>query len=295
MRKFGVAAFVLMAIVAIALVVRSQVRDTPRTSEAAGTVATAEPASAEPMASVPVSPDDSAVNSAASRIVTPVAQSIKPADAPVSSPDRPVVSAHFAPLEQQNGAAILKRAAAAYAKVKSMRADFVQLRENPLLGSKSTSRGTLYQRAPDRFALKFSQPAGDVIMADGRYFWVYYPSVDRRQVIRAPASAEGAGAVDLQSQFIGDPVRRFTHTLEGTQKINGRDVYVLTLIPRTDAGYKSMKVWVDARDALVRRFQITEPTGAVVEFQLSNLVINPALGNDVFKFTPPADARIIER
>jgi chaperone LolA len=209
--------------------------------------------------------------------------------------ERPVISGHIAPLKTQDGAAILKRAAAAYAKVKSMRADFVQLRQNPLLGSNTTSRGKLYQRAPDRFALKFSQPSGDVIMADGRYFWVYYPSVDRRQVIRAQATAAGAGAVDLQAQFIGDPVRRFRYKLEGTQKINGRAVHILTLTPREDVGYKTLKVWVDAADALVRRFQITEPTGAIVEFQLNNLVINPTLGNDIFKFTPPADARIIER
>jgi chaperone LolA len=209
--------------------------------------------------------------------------------------ERPVISGHIAPLKTQDGAAILKRAAAAYAKVKSMRADFVQLRQNPLLGSNTTSRGKLYQRAPDRFALKFSQPSGDVIMADGRYFWVYYPSVDRRQVIRAQATTAGAGAVDLQAQFIGDPVRRFRYKLEGTQKINGRAVHILTLTPREDVGYKTLKVWVDAADALVRRFQITEPTGAIVEFQLNNLVINPTLGNDIFKFTPPADARIIER
>jgi chaperone LolA len=212
----------------------------------------------------------------------------------VTRPVRLVVS-DLPAADAQDGAAILKRSAAAYAKVKSMRADFVQLRQNPLLGSNTTSRGTLYQRTPDRFALKFSQPAGDVIMADGRYFWVYYPSVERRQVIRAPATAAGAGAVDLHAQFIGDPVRRFRYRLEGTQKINGRSVHVLTLTPRADAGYQSLKVWIDAADALVRRFQITEPTGAVVEFQLSNVVINPTLGNDVFKFTPPANATIIER
>jgi outer membrane lipoprotein carrier protein len=237
-------------------------------------------------------------------VVTPVANTIQP---PQKKPavERPVVSGHIEPVEiaapgsdgnaAQDGAAILKRASTAYSKIKSMRADFVQRRENPLLNSTLTSSGVLYQKSPDLFALKFSRPAGDVIIADGRYFWVYYPSVDKRQVIRAQASASGAGAVDLQAQFIGDPLKRFKYTHEGTQKLGGRTVHVLTLVPRTDAGYKSMKVWIDAQDALVRRFQIVEPTGAVVEFQLSNVVVNPTLGNETFRFTPPAGAQVIER
>jgi outer membrane lipoprotein carrier protein len=206
----------------------------------------------------------------------------------------PNVVAEEADAGAQDGAVVLQRAAAAYGKITSMRAQFVQRRENPLLGSTTTSRGTLYQRDPDRFALKFSDPAGDIIVGDGRYFWLYYPSVDRRQVMRS-AARQGAGAVDLQSQFIGDPLTRFAHRYHGTEKQHGRTVHVLTLRPRREAGYKSMKVWIDAADYLVRRFQITEPSDAVVEFQLSNLAVNPTLGDDIFRFTPPAGATVIDR
>ncbi|HEY0674297.1 MAG TPA: outer membrane lipoprotein carrier protein LolA [Longimicrobiales bacterium] len=290
MRKFGVAAIVLIAIVAIALIAQSQLRDTPTAK--ADSAHTGTPASAAdttvPMTEVPV------------RGASP--EPAQQPGSPASTNDRPVVSGHIQPLEQSpapvpsgDGAVVLKRASAAYSNVRSMRADFVQRRENPLLGSTLTSRGILYQRAPDRFALKFTQPAGDIIVADGRYFWVYYPSVDRKQVIRAPASEEGAGAIDLKAQFIGDPVQRFSHTYHGTEKLNGRTVHVLTLTPRRESGYKTLKVWVDALDSLVRRFLIVEPTGAKVEFQLSNLTINPTLGNEIFRFTLPPDAVVIER
>jgi outer membrane lipoprotein-sorting protein len=70
----------------------------------------------------------------------------------------------------------------------------------------------------------------------------------------------------------------------------------LTLTPRDkNAGYRTLKVWVDAQDYLVRRFLITEQTGALVEFQLTNLVVNPTLPDEIFKFTPPAGARVVER
>lgn len=238
-----------------------------------------------------------------SPVVTPVSR-VEQQPAKSKSPDRPVVSdkvptivVDSAGSAQQQGATVLKRASTAYTNLKSMSADFVQRRENPLLGSTLTSRGRLYQRKPDRFLMKFTEPSGDVIVSDGRYFWLYYPSVDNKQVLRSPASEDGAGAVDLQAQFIGDPLRRFTHTYEGRQNVDGRAMHVLTLTPRSvaEAGYNRLKVWIDETDYLVRRFQIREQTGALVEFQLSNLDVNPPLGDEIFRFTPPRGARVVER
>ncbi|HEY8483497.1 MAG TPA: outer membrane lipoprotein carrier protein LolA [Longimicrobiales bacterium] len=215
-----------------------------------------------------------------------------PASAPVSAAGS---SGQEEASQEPEAAAILRRASAAYAKIRSLQADFVQELENPLLGTRSTGRGTLYQRRPDRILLRFTEPAGDVIVGDGRHFWIYYPSVDAKQVIRAPAGEAGAGGVDLQAQFVGDPVTRFTATLEGKESVGGRPAHVLTLVPRQRMGYRKLKVWVDERDHLVRRFEITEENGAVRRFELRNLVLNPSLGDELFRFTPPPGARIIDR
>ena len=294
MRKFLSAVAILFGITAIALLIRPQLREEPRAA-APDVVAETAPMTTPVIVNRP-SDTTRTPNTSGAPAVTSVRNTPKPLPpVPVAvQPETPQPSVD-ANQATQDGAAILKRASVAYSKVKSMRADFVQHRENPLLNSTTTSRGTLYQKSPDRFALKFTQPAGDMIIADGRYFWVYYPSVDRRQVLRANATESGAGAVDLQAQFIGDPVKRFKYTYEGSQKVGGRTVHALTLVPRSEAGYKSMKVWIDGMDSLVRRFQITESTGSVVEFQLSNLSVNPALGNDVFQFSPPAGAKVIDR
>ena len=294
MRKLAIAAGLVVITLLIALAVRGQMRQ----ADPAVTAATQQPGdTASPP--LPAAPQDTPP--VAQKRVRKITETVTPPPAS-PQPERPVISgAGRVPnvVEEttqaaEQGAAVLKRAADAYAKIRSMRAQFVQRRENPLLGSTTTSRGTLYQRDPDRFALKFSEPAGDIIVGDGRYFWLYYPSADRRQVLRS-AARQGAGAVDLQSQFIGDPLTRFSHRYHGTEKQAGRTVHVLTLTPRQDAGYKTLKVWIDAADHLVRRFQITEPSGAEVEFQLTNVALNPALGDDVFRFTPPPGTTVIDR
>jgi outer membrane lipoprotein carrier protein len=188
--------------------------------------------------------------------------------------------------------AILRATARAYEGVRSIRASFVQQMHNPLLGRTTRSAGTLYQRQPDRFLMDFSDPEGDVIVSDGEFFWLYYPSVDARQVIRTPRGPHG---LDLHAQFIGDPVRRFEATYHGREAVRGRQAHVLDLLPREPLGYRMLKVWIDADDHLVRRFELTEENGNVRHFELYDLAVNPSLPDDLFRFTPPPGAQVVQR
>lgn len=187
---------------------------------------------------------------------------------------------------------ILRATARRYEGVRSMQADFEQQLTNTILGRTTNSAGTLYQRQPDRFLMRFSDPAGDVVVSDGEFFWLYYPSVDPKQVIR---SVRGAGALDLRSQFVGDPVRRFEATSHGRETVRGRQTHVLTLVPREPAGYRRLKAWIDTDDHLVRRFELTEDNGNVRRFDLTDLRINPTLPDALFEFNPPAGAVVVTR
>ena len=269
---------------------------TPVPAGAAGTAATAPGAAAagsvvEPEVNVPPAsgaPDDRAAVSA------PAAEEVTGAGAGAPAGGGAGGAPPASGEAQEDVESILQRTAAAYEGVRSMQAEFVQRLENPLLGTTATSRGTLYQRRPDRFLMRFTEPAGDVIVSDGRYFWVYYPSVNARQVVRAPASQAATGGVDLQAQFIGDPVQRFVAKLEGRESVDGRPAHVVHLVPREPSGYRALRVWIDVRDGLVRRFEIHERNETVRRFDLRGLRVNPALGDELFRFVPPADAQIVE-
>jgi outer membrane lipoprotein carrier protein len=184
---------------------------------------------------------------------------------------------------------ILRSTSAAYEDLRAFRAGFDQEVRNTLLGRTTRSSGTLYQRRPDRFLMDFSDPEGDLIVSDGTAFWMYYPSVDEKQVMR---SSRGGG-LDLHAQFIGDPVARFEATYEGRESVRSRPAYVLTLVPREPLGYRRLKVWIDAEDHLVRRFELTETNENVRHFELHDLQVNPTLPDSLFEFTPPADAVVV--
>jgi outer membrane lipoprotein carrier protein len=191
--------------------------------------------------------------------------------------------------------AILARASDAYERLRAIQADFRQEARNPVLRRTIRSSGTLYQRQPNDFLMRFREPAGDVIVSDGEHLWVYYPSVDSAQVLRLPA-ARGAGATDLRSQFIGNPAERFRATSRGEEPVGGRPADILVLEPRGDGeGYRSQTAWIDRQDGLARRFEIVETKGLVRRFEVSGIRRNPDLPDSLFRFEPPEGVRVVDR
>jgi len=62
---------------------------------------------------------------------------------------------------------VLDHASQIYQTIASLSADFVQIIANPMIGAPDTTRGRLYQMRPSRFAMRFTAPKGDRIVADG--------------------------------------------------------------------------------------------------------------------------------
>lgn len=214
------------------------------------------------------------------------------AASPAGTPEREPVQQAGKP-GATDASPILERAERAYADVRSMQADFVQEVSVPLLDRTQRSAGRIYHRRPDRFLMDFSDPADDVIVADGRYLWMYYPSADPRQVLRTTLDAAG-GSVDLQREFLSDATRRFDAVHLGVEQVGGRPADVLRLRPRQAAPYTQVKIWVDRGDAMVRRFEIVEQNESVRRLELRNLRPNIELRDDLFSFTPPPGAEVFD-
>ncbi|HEX2211639.1 MAG TPA: outer membrane lipoprotein carrier protein LolA, partial [Longimicrobium sp.] len=223
----------------------------------------------------------------------PAGQAAAPApgatQAPAAAPATPEEKAN-----QDRAAEILTQAERTARGIRSMEADFSQTLVVPLLNTTQRSTGKLYQRKPDRFLMRFSDPEGDVIVADGRHFWLYYPSSDRTQVIRT-SIAEGGEAVDLQQQFLSNPNQRFVATLVGEENVGGQASHVLTLVPRGASPYKILKVWIDKDDYLVRRMEMTEENNSVRTVEMRNIRTNHTLPDNLFTFMPPEGAQIFDQ
>ena len=194
----------------------------------------------------------------------------------------------------QDPGPIVDRASGAYQSLRTLRADFTQTIRDPMLGGEETSRGEYLQQRP-RFAIRWRQPAGDLILSDGAALWIYLPSTQPNQVVRQTLSDRPGETGDFLAQFLDRPRERFTLAYLRADSAGGRPADVVELTARDrNAAYRGVTIWVDRQDALVRRMEIAEASGATRRIVLERLRANQAIPAAAFVFRPPAGARVVD-
>src|SRR6266568_8909773 len=153
----------------------------------------------------------------------------------------------------------LDRATASFDTVRTLTADFVQIVENPMLGDPDTTRGKLYQRRPSYFAMRFTDPKNDRVVADGRRLWLYTPSTTPGQVIRTAIPETGTTGPNLIGQFVEHPRERYRARYIRMDSLATGLADVIELVPRAgSAPYSQALVWVNRESGLLTRLEIVE-------------------------------------
>src|SRR5512135_1064795 len=191
---------------------------------------------------------------------------------------------------------ILDHASTVYQGVQTLTASFVQIITNPMVGEPDTTRGRLFQQRPSRFAMRFTSPAGDRIVADGRYLWLYTPSTEPGQVIRSRIPRTGTTGPNLIGQFVERPRERYTARYVRADSTTGGWNDVVALTPRdTTLPYSGATIWVGRGDGLVHRLEIDESGGQVRRVWLSRLQLNVAVPAAEFRFSPPHGVTVVNQ
>jgi len=198
-------------------------------------------------------------------------------------------------LAQENRAlAVMEETSARYEKINAFCADFSQTLEVPLLQETHRSSGRLCQARPDLFSMRWTDPQGDVVVADGEFFWVYYPSADPGQVLQFSMEVR-PGGLDFQRDFLENPGRKYTLEYIGRETVNGHETHVISARPRQPSGFTEARLWLDADASLIRQATIGMENGSVRSVTLTDIQLNPPPDPERFEFTPPPGAQVIRR
>ena len=194
----------------------------------------------------------------------------------------------------QSAQELIDRAATAYARLTTMRAEFRQTLTNPLTGSTQTTTGVILRRKPNLLSINFS--SGDRVAADGTTLWAYLPSSAPGQVMKMPYNNGNAGSVDPADQFLDSPRTRYTATSAGTATVAGRKTHAVNLIPRRqNSAFTRGKVWIDDIDYSIRQFEVESANGLVRKVVITSFIPNPAVDRSAFRFAVPKGAKIVDQ
>jgi hypothetical protein len=188
---------------------------------------------------------------------------------------------------------LLERAAERYRGIAAFCADFRQEVQNDLLRQTTRSRGELCQQRPDRFEMRFTEPSGDRVVADGTLPLRLLP-VDRPRpgLPNRPRSRRG--------------------TLRPARRVPRRARSPLCAHPRGDRGRGRTRdpFWRFGRcctrpssgpgsgstsDALIRKIEITETEGFVRTVELPEMRLNPTLPRPGSASRCPPGVRVVSR
>jgi outer membrane lipoprotein carrier protein len=192
---------------------------------------------------------------------------------------------------------ILNRATAAYANVKTVRATFDQSLTSGLTGEVAPAHGEFLQQRPKLMSVRFTEPAGDRIVADGTWLWVYLPSATPGQVMKMPIGTDDAGAtaIDFVQQFIQSPREHFDVSLGTADTSGGHKAHTLVLVPKKPGQFTKATVWIDDDDGIVRQFEVVDGTGSTRRVRFSKLAFNVPVDKSAFSYTPPSGVKVVDR
>ncbi|MDZ4675454.1 MAG: outer membrane lipoprotein carrier protein LolA [Gemmatimonadota bacterium] len=198
-------------------------------------------------------------------------------------------------LGAQDATRIVGRAGQVYRNLTSLRAQFTQTISDRMIGD-FDSKGTLVQAGNNHLLMQFSDPEGDRITLDGTHAWIYTPSSAPGQVIRVAIPSDPVYGANVVAWILDRPTERYQSTWLRVEAVAGRPADVVAMVPLSSSlPFTGVTVWLDQADALPRRIEIQETSGAKRTLVLSRIQTNTTVPAATFRFTPPSGVRIINQ
>jgi outer membrane lipoprotein carrier protein len=180
-----------------------------------------------------------------------------------------------------------------YGKMNDLKADFTQVSKNRSLGQDVKAEGTVYLKKGGKMRWEYKSPSPQQIVSDGTYLWVYTPELNQVNKGDAPKALAGPAGSFLQG--LGKVREEFTvRFLNPANKTDGSGRPVLDLTPKKPTPLLTRLVLtLDPKDYVVRQAVLYDQLQNTVTMSFNRVVINQALSDTLFAFTPPKGAAVV--
>lgn len=188
---------------------------------------------------------------------------------------------------------VVDRVQKRYDAAADFRANFSQTLSNAATGRKTASSGEVLLKKPGRMRWNYQKPEKKMYLADGQTLWLYEPEDNQvfKQDLRS-SQLPAALAFLTGKGKLGD---EFEIAFAPDATYGGPKDYVLRLSPRTpQAQIKILVFVVDPEAFHVRESVLIDSQGNVNDMVFSDVKVNGKIGDETFRWAPPAGARVID-
>ena len=177
--------------------------------------------------------------------------------------------------------------------VTTMRGRFVQTFVSSGLGMPQSESGRFWLSRPDRMRWEYTKPELKTAVSDGTHTWLHVP--EDNVVYRGSVSEwrQGGAFAVLSEGRIGESFE--ARGLETAAALKRGDVVLILRpsAPRDD--YETLLIEVEPGTLRIAAVTAVDSMGNRIGAAFSDIEENVALAPDLFRFTPPPGARVLDQ
>ena len=202
------------------------------------------------------------------------------------------LSAIPSPTTSPDAKAIAESVDRRYNDLRSLRAEFIEIYRGA--GVDRTESGTLWLKRPGKMRWEYRTPRAKLFLADGKDAWFYVPG--ERQARKAPLKKLDdlrsplrylLGRAKLAKEF--DDLALAPDALPA---VAGN--LMLRGAPHAMADRVTSVLLEITPESRIARLLIEEVDGSTTEFRFADTAENVVVSDELFRFTPPQGAEVIE-
>ena len=171
--------------------------------------------------------------------------------------------------------------------VQSLQARFDQSVFDTSQGQTRRLEGIFYLQRPGKFRWDYTEPKGQLVLADGKTVWLVEDDLRQAYQKRQSEALRGTPALLLTEQL------KLEDHFEIADLGAGQDLEWVELIPR-DPESQFTRVLLAFAGNELRRMELADKFGQVTRFGFSDIRRNPRLDPDLFVYVPPRGTQMFE-
>ena len=180
----------------------------------------------------------------------------------------------------------LERIKEYFQNIQSASADFHQVVTDKQGHKTQDVTGVMQLQKPNKFRWDYNKPFVQQIIGDGEKIWLFDPELNQvtvRSFTKAAGSSPAAllaGGKEMERSFVIKDASR-----KGTLE------WVLAVPKIGETGFE--RLFLGFKGDALMEMELHDSFGNRTAIQFINVVLNPKLSADLFKFTPPRDADVL--
>ncbi len=180
----------------------------------------------------------------------------------------------------------LERIKEYFQNIQSASADFHQVVTDKQGHKTQDVTGVMQLQKPNKFRWDYNKPFVQQIIGDGEKIWLFDPELNQvtvRSFTKATGSSPAAllaGGKEMERSFVIKDASR-----KGTLE------WVLAVPKVGETGFE--RLFLGFKGDALMEMELHDSFGNRTAIQFINVVRNPKLSADLFKFTPPRDADVL--